>query len=157
MLFSFWRNSSASAPSSTNPSFVGLAISCSFRLNLDLFYPILRLENKAFSLSLYRIQDGVNGFILLGPNQGMDAGLKSQADSNGEVPMQMMRVDRQLQSCAPACSRIGARVRVGLQPGGPGGRSGLLSGGACLRKRRLFGAVFLEEVAVHLLLAENYN
>ncbi|MFZ3094432.1 MAG: hypothetical protein WA127_11535, partial [Methanothrix sp.] len=116
MLFSFWRNSSASAPSSTNPSFVGLAISCSFRLNLDLFYPILRLENKAFSLSLYRIQDGVNGFILLGPNQGMDAGLKSQADSNGEVPMQMMRVDRQLQSCAPACSRIGARVRVGLQP-----------------------------------------
>ena len=50
----------------------------------------------------------------------MDADLKSQADSNGEVPMQMMRVDRQLQSCAPACSRIGARVRVGLQPGGPG-------------------------------------
>ena len=87
MLFSFWRNSSASAPSNTNPSLVGLAISCSFRLNLDLCYSILRLENKAFSLSLYRIQDRVNGFILLGSNQGMDAGLKSQADSNGEVPM----------------------------------------------------------------------
>jgi len=145
VLFSFWRNSSASAPSSTNPSFVGLAISCSFRLNLDLFYPILRLENKAFSLSLYRIQDGVNGFILLGPNQGMDAGLKSQADSNGEVPMQMMRVDRQLQSCAPACSRIGARVRVGLQPGGPGapGR-GWYQGGLFPEGAALSGAGFLE-------------
>jgi len=143
VLFSFWRNSSASAPSSTNPSFVGLAISCSFRLNLDLFYPILRLENKAFSLSLYRIQDGVNGFILLGPNQGMDAGLKSQADSNGEVPMQMMRVDRQLQSCAPACSRIGARARVGLvEWGSQEAGWALCQGGLPSEAAALWGGIF---------------
>ena len=142
MLFSFWRNSSASAPSNTNPSLVGLAISFSFRLNLDLCYPILRLENKAFSLLLYHIQDRVNGFILLGPNQGMDAGLKSQADSNGEVPMRMMRVDRQVQSCARACSRMGARARVGLLPAGPGGRSGLVSGGLFSESGGCFGLDF---------------
>jgi len=28
-----------------------------------------------------------------------------------------------------ACSRMGARARVSLPPGGPGGRSGLVSGG----------------------------
>jgi len=72
----------------------------------------------------------------------MDAGLKSQANSNGEVPMRMMRVDRQVQSCAPACSRIGARARVGLPPERPGGRSGLMSGGLALGRGSIFGGLY---------------
>lgn len=80
----------------------------------------------------------------------MDAGLKSQAGPNGEVPMQMMRVDRQVQSGARAGSRMGARARVGLPPGGR--EAGLACGqGACIRKGGAFlwRREFLEEVAVH--------
>ena len=43
------------------------------------------------------------------------------------------------QSGARARSRLGARARVGLSHGGPGGRSGVRSGEACLRDWQLFG------------------
>jgi hypothetical protein len=55
-------------------------------------------------------------------------------------------------------SRMGARARVELPPEGPGGRSGLFSGGPGLRRgRRLEGAGFWEAMDDSLLLAENYN
>ena len=56
-----------------------------------------------------------------------------------------------------ACSRMGARARVGLLPGGAGRPVGLGVGGACLRKRRLFeGAGFIRtDVELLLLLADN--
>lgn len=62
-------------------------------------------------------------------------------------------------SGARACSRMGARARVGLLPGGPGGRSGLVSGGLVSGMGTHFvGAGFLEAMAGSLLsLAENHN
>ena len=67
----------------------------------------------------------------------MESGLKSQAGSNGEVPMQMMRVDRQVQSGARTCSRMGARgvwaCRLGGREAGRACcRGGLLPGRAAL-------------------------
>jgi hypothetical protein len=53
-----------------------------------------------------------------------------------------------------ACSRMGARV--GLPPGGPGGRSGLISVGLVSEIVSSSGAGFLEAMAGSvLLLAEN--
>ena len=54
-----------------------------------------------------------------------------------------------------ACSRMDARAGVGLPPGGPGGRSGLVSGGLS-PEGGTFGAGFLRtDVDLLLLLADN--
>lgn len=57
-------------------------------------------------------------------------------------------------SCVLAWARVPA---WGLPPGGPGGRLGLMSGGLASGRGSSLGLEFLEAVAVHLLLAENYN
>ena len=67
----------------------------------------------------------------------------------------MIRVDRQVQSCALACSRMGARACVDLPPGGPGDRSGLVSGGLFPGLAAIGCAGFLETNDCLLLLAEN--
>jgi len=47
-----------------------------------------------------------------------------------------------------ACPHIGARAREGLSPGVPGGRSGLVSGGACLQEGRRFEVDFGKRWAI---------
>ncbi len=57
-----------------------------------------------------------------------------------------------------ACSRMDARAGVGLPPGGPGGRSGLVSGGLVSESGGfLRGWSFWRQWQFALLSAENYN
>jgi len=58
---------------------------------------------------------------------------------------------------ARACSHGRACPRGACRLGGPGGRLGLMSGGLASGRGSSLGLEFLEAVAVHLLLAENYN
>jgi hypothetical protein len=46
-----------------------------------------------------------------------------------------------MRALARAGDRMGARACEGLSPGGPGGRSGLVSGGAGLRDGQAFGVL----------------
>jgi len=56
-----------------------------------------------------------------------------------------------------AGSRMGARSRVGLPPVGPGGRSGLWSGGLVSGIGSFWGGWVFGSCGNSLLLAENYN
>ena len=58
---------------------------------------------------------------------------------------------------ARAGFRMGARARVGLSPVGPGGQSGLLSGGLPPGWAAFGKAGFFGSCGNSLLLAENYN
>ena len=58
---------------------------------------------------------------------------------------------------ASACARMGARARVGLPPVGPGGRSGLMSGGLASGMGSFRDGWIFGSCSNSLLLAENYN
>jgi hypothetical protein len=55
------------------------------------------------------------------------------------VPITNLSADLEHRASVRACSRMGARGRVGLRSGGPGGRSGLVSGGLVSEMGSFFG------------------
>ena len=68
------------------------------------------------------------------------------------------RYQRQVHALARACSRMGARARVWLSPGGREAGRARCQGGLPPERRLFLGAGFLEAMAGSLLsLAKNYK